>query len=556
MISSRMIELNRILTTMTRLLFFIALIFITLSGFSQNRIVQKDDGIYKAGDLIIDTPNRVTPGNRDVVYYFMSKYWPTLKDSLTIWLDGDKLGSLTSFTMRNGPDLTKPWPITTAIFKNVPGTKVKSRTFNIVGLRNIKIEGSIDPLKVYQTGRYGFHAVNKIGGGHGFEISVLDGGTIEMTGFESQGGFSGVRLNGDRYPALVKKLYIHDFYVHDTVVGEGFYIGSTKKEPYSRFQNVEITNGYIVRTAGEALQLQHMYGNVNVHHIQAYCADTGWTNMFMAGQSTGFQWCVDGGENKMHHMILDGYAGQGMVPFGGHTPAPAGSKSIVSDILYNNGLLGGMYLHNSMSKGVEWIFNNIHYRNFTDMYCRVSGIEPVDNIISLPNGTDKITFTNVTFDDTKDRVFEKKGDSRERLCARIPKKEDIKYNRSGFTERPSQIRMWFPTIAPYFPLSKASAEKIPTTWEIGDIAIDADGTNQTYRFYKCIKAHTSTKVRPSGNPSFKLLVWDSNGIRNDQKGFNNQSVSYYPPDDLRVIGKWRELGVPYEDVVNNKILAP
>jgi hypothetical protein len=530
-------------------LILIPLLVIILSGFGQNRVVQKDDGIYKAGDIIIDTPTRIAPGTRDVVYYFMTKYWPTIKDSATIWLDGDKLGELTGFVMRNGPKPTTPWQITTATFKNVPGTKVKSRTFNIVGLKNIKVEGSIDPLEVYQTGRFGFHADNKIRGGHGFEISVLDGGTIEMSGIEAQGGFSGVRLNGEKVDALVQKLLIHDFYIHDTFSGEGFYIGSTKAPPYSRFQNVEITNGYIARTAGEAIQLQHMSGNVDIHHIQVYCADTGWMNMFMPGQSTGFQWSVDGGENKMHHMILDGFATQGMVPFGGDIAAPPGSKSIVSDILYNNGLLGGMYLHKSMTKGVEWIFNNIHYRNFSDMYCRVSGTKPVDNIISSPHGTDKVIFSNITYDDTKLRVFEKKDDPKERLCSKISDKEDIKYNRSGFTERPTQIRQWFPHIAGYFPLAKSSVEKIRTTWEVGDIAIDADREKQTYRFYKCVQAHASTTIRPAENSAFKLLVWDSNGVRNDQEGFNNQSVSYYPPDDLRIIGKWKELGVPYEEVL-------
>lgn len=534
---------------MKKLIFLALSSFILLSASGQNRIVQKDNGIYKAGDLIIDTPTKATPGYRDVVYYFMSKHWPMLKDSLTIWLDGDKLGDLAKFTMRNGPKPTTAWPITTATFRNVPGTKVRSQTFNIVGLVNIRIEGSIDPLKVYQTGRFGFHAFNKKGGGHGFELAVLDRGTIEMSGFEAQGGFSGVRLNGDNYAATVQKLYIHDFYIHDTIGGEGFYIGSTKSEPYSRFKNVEITNGYITRTAGEAIQVQHMYGNVNIHHIQVYCADVGWVNMFMGGQSTGFQWCVDGGENKMHHMILDGFASQGMVPFGGHITAAPGSKSIVSDILYNNGLLGGMYLHKSMSKGIEWIFTNIHYRNFTDMYCRVSGTPRVDNIISNTHGSDKVIFKNITYDNTKSRVFEKRGDPRESLCAKISGKEDIQYKRSGFTERPSQIRHWFHYIAAYFPASKESTEKIPTTWEAGDIAIDADVKNQTYRFYKCIEAHTSTEKRPADNPAFKLLVWDNNGTRNDQPGFNNLSISYYPPDDLRIIGKWRELGVPYDDVV-------
>lgn len=532
-------------------LIFIPLIFIALSGFTQNRILTKDEGIYKAGDIIIDTPTRIAPGTREVVYYFMPKYWPGIKDSVTIWLDGDKLGELTGFVMRNGPKPTMPWQISTATFKNVPGTKVKSRTFNIVGLRNIKIEGSIDPLEVYQTGRFGFHADAKMRGGHGFEISVLDGGTIEMRGFEAQGGFSGVRLNGDNVPALVQKLYIRDFYVHDTFSGEGFYIGSTKSEPYSRFKNVEITNGYITRTAGEAIQLQHMFGNVNIHHIQVYCADTGWMNMFMPGQSTALQWSVDGGENKIHHIIVDGYASQGMVPFGGDIAAPPGSKSIVSDILYNNGLLGGMYLHKSMAKGVEWIFNNIHYRNFSDMYSRVSGIKQVDNIISSPHGTDKVIFSNISYDGTKHCVFEKKGDAHEKHCSKITAKDDIKYYRSGFTEKPAQIRQWFHHIAAYFPLSKSSPEKIPTRWEVGDIAIDADREKQTYAFYKCIQAHTATAVRPADNPAFKLLVWDRNGIRNDQPGFDNKSVSYYPPDDLRIIGKWKELGVPYEELLSD-----
>jgi hypothetical protein len=513
-----------------------------------NRIVLQDEGIYKTGDWILDTPTKVAEGVRELVYYHIGRQWPNLKDNITIWVDGDKLGHLTAFTLRNGPVPTTPWAIKSATIRNIPGTKVKSRAFNIVGLVNLKLEGTIDPWVIYQTGRYGFHAIGKIGAGHGFEISVLDGGTIEIEGIEAQGGFAGLRLNGDNYPALVNKLVVKKFYIHDTVSGEGQYIGSTKSEPYSRFTNVEISDGYIARTAGEAIQVQHMFGNVDIHNIQVYCADTRWMNMFGMGQSTGIQWCVDGGINKLHHIIVDGYGSIGVVPFGGHIPAPPDSHSYVHDILFNNGVQAGIYLHPSMKQGITWHFDRLHFRNFTNLYTTTTGNKVVNNIISTTNGTDKVLFSGITYDATKSRVFEKLLDPREADCQKVDS-DTITYNRSGFHEPAYKIRHWCENIAGYFPI--AYNQTVPSSWKAGDIAIEADETAQTYKFYKYLTDSDQTK--PSLNQ--QQLTWDINGTRSDQPTFT-ETYSLYPPDDLRIIGRWKELGVPYrEEIIDEYIVG-
>lgn len=513
-----------------------------------NRLERSSEGVC----LVIDTCTTNDKGEKHAGFYHIAKQCPGLEEDLTILIDGDKLGHLTSLTLRNGPSAINPWPINKATIRNKPGTKVIVEELNIIGLLHCKVEGTIDEWNVYQTGRYGIK-VGKIGGGHGMDISVLDGGSIDISGVEYFGCFSGARLNGYNFPSTVKGLTIHNCYIRDTIGGEGFYIGSTQPQPYTRFTDVKIYNNYLVRTAGEAIQIQHVFGNVHIHNNQVFCADISWIKMFQENQSSALQWVVDGGDNIIEKMIIDGFC-QGMICKGGDIPAPEDSISVVRDILFNDGF-NGMYLHNTMKRGVAWCFDRLHFRNFTELFSITTGHKPVDHIISVPNGTDKVYFNELTYDNTVARMFEKMpDDGRAKQVSGVG--DALKYHNPGWHEPAHSIREWHPYIAGYHPLSKSGTVKIPSEWKAGEVARSSNLEAKTLRFFKCVKDHSSTELRPEENSEcFIELSWDKRGVRSDQHGFEG-AFSIIPPDDFRVIGKWKEFGVPYrEEIIDRYIIG-
>jgi hypothetical protein len=526
---------------------------------SRNRIAtQQDKALYgdyiTPGDLIIDTPTKETADGKELIYYFMAKQWPGLREGGTIWLDGKKLGFLKIVKFCNTASAIAPWHIQSATFRNIPDTQFTAAHFFCQGLKHFTLNGVSELFtglsawpseRKFLTGSFGFHITSKMFGGHGFAISVLDGGTINMQGFEVQHGFSGVRFNNGDHDITVEAIEVSNFYVHDTGDGEGFYIGATHAPPFAKIKNLKMHNGIIARTAAEALQLQHLVGGADIHHVIIKNADTRWMNEFRAGQDTGIQWSVDAGDNMLHHIIVDGFGSVGLVPFGSDAK-PVGGTSYVSNILFNDGLDVGMYLHKSGAYGIHWVFENIFYRqmNYQSNYFR-TGRPERKYVISSKNGTDKYTFRKIHHDRSRIKFFQDTarlniGDVQD---GELP---TPKYINSGFNEPSSKIRQWHQYFAGYFPSSQSGKNKIPTCWESGEIAIETEGE---YAFYKCLTSHESTILRPAQSPNFVKLTWDSNGIRSDDTAWNSNSrQSNFPPDDLRLKEScyWRERGFGFD----------
>ena len=540
-------------------------ILISFASFGINRIATfYDQQIYgnyiTPGDLIIDTPTKITKGKGDVVYYFMAKQWPGLREGATIWLDGDKLGVLMEIKFCNTSQLLTPWHIESAKIKNIPHTQVIATSFFCQGLKHFELNGESEYFpglsswpasRKFLTGAFGFHIVSNMLGGHGYSVSVRDGGSIKLNGFEVQHGFSGVRINGGNYDITVESIEISNFYIHDTGDGEGHYLGATHKPPLAKLKNLKIHHGIITRTAAEALQVQHLVGGADIHHITIFAADVRWMNEFMPGQDTGIQWCVDAGENKLHHVIVDGFASIGLMPFGSNEK-PTGGVSKVSNVLFNDGRDTGMYLHKSTSFGVHWVFDSIYFRGFNALYYHRTGRNERNFIISRKNGSDRITFKNIIHDGSKPKVFQ---DTTGIEVGRIVEKKlpAPEYQNSGFYEPVNRIKQWHQFYAPYFPISRQDSVKVkvPTQWDAGDIAIE---TNGPYFFYKCIKTHAAGQERPEANPFFIKLTWDANGVRNDQPGWASNSIqSYFPPDDLRLQENnyWKKLGLGYQEFLKD-----
>jgi hypothetical protein len=410
------------------------------------------------------------------------------------------------------------------------------------GLRNFELNGesashpglaSWPASRKFLTGSFGFHIIGKMFGGHGFNVSVLDGGTIKMNGFECQFGFSAVRINGGDYDITIAGFEMTNFYIHDTGDGEGLYLGATHKPPYAKMKNVKIYNGVFTRTAAESLQLQHLAGGTDVHHVTIRSANVRWMNEFRAGQDTGIQWSIDAGTNKLSNIIVDGFASVGMIPFG-NEGTQAGSVSEVSNILFNDGIDTGIYLHKSASHGVTWTFDNIYYRAFSNQcYYEGTGRPEKKYMISTKNGTDICLFKNVIHDGSKPAVLQDALKTTLKIqnleYRETPAPE---YVNSGFHEPAKNIKQWHQYYAGYFPASKSGQVKVPTEWQTGEIAIETEGS---YSFYKCITTHTSTELRPGQNPYFVKLTWDENGNRSDRPEWNPlTSQSDFPPDDLRL----------------------
>lgn len=528
-----------------------------------NRIATEADrelyGNYiSAGDLIIDSPTRINKGRRDVVYYFMAQQWPGLREGATIWFDGDKLGRLNEIKFNNTSQALKAWHIESATFRNIPHTRVVSGSFVCDGLKHFELDGessafpglaSWPDARKFLSGSFGFHVISNIIRGHGYTVNVRDGGSIRLNGFEVQHGFSGVRINGGNYDITVESIEISNFYIHDTGSGEGQYLGATHKPPLAKLRNLKIHHGIIARTAAEALQIQHLAGGADIHHVTIFAADVRWMNEFMSGQDTGIQWSVDAGENKLHHIILDGFSSVGLIPFGSQE-LNMGGVSRVSNILFSDGRDAGMYLHKSASFGIHWIFDSIYFRGFNATYYQQTGRRVRDSYVSAKHGSDLVTFRNIFHDGTKPRVFEDTTGIRVDLASiteqRLPAPA---YMNSGFYEPANRIKQWHPHYAPYFPVSKRDTMRIQvaTHWDAGDIAIETIGE---YAFFKCIKTHAADERRPAEHPYFVRLTWDSDGLRSDQPGWNSGAAqSAFPPDDLRLENKsyWKQLGLGFQE---------
>lgn len=529
----------------------------SLPAFSRNRIATAEDKLLYGdyimeGDLIIDSPTKINGEYKEVIYYFIQKQWPLLREGATIWFDGDKLGYISVIKFCNTADALKPWHISTATFRNIPSTRVTTKQFTCQGLKHIEVNGE-SPFfpgllrwpesRKFLTGAFGFHVIGKIVQGHNFGITVLDGGTIKLKGIEAQHGFTAIRINGGNHDVTLESVEISNFYIHDTGDGEGMYLGATHAPPLAKIKNLKIFNGIITRTAAEAIQVQHLIGGADIHHITIRAADVRWRNEFRAGQDTGIQWSVDAGDNKLHHIILDGYGSVGLVPFGSDI-MPIGGTSTVSNVLFSNGIDIGIYLHNSGKFGINWKFDSLYFRRFSGdrSYYTNTGRPERKYMISKRHGKDKYSFSNIVHDGSRPSVFER-ADSIQVSKIRQRDLPAPSYVNSGFHESPGKIRQWHPHYAGFFPASKSGKVKIPSDWEAGDIAIE---TEKEYAFYKCIITHHSTEERPSQSRNFVKLTWDENGVRSDQPGWKQElKQSDFPPDDLRLENDcyWNKLGL-------------
>jgi hypothetical protein len=311
------------------------------------------------------------------------------------------------------------------------------------------------------------------------------------------------------------------------------YIGATHAPPLAKIKDLQIRNVICARTGSEALQLQHIIGHCRVNNVTIFDADAGYTKQFQRGQDTGIQLSADEGKNVVENIVLDSWGSHGINLFGSDAfPAGDSSKTIIRNILLNDGRGPSIYPHNLCRYGMKWSFENIYIRKPNYEYYEHNRQEPADYAIAANNGSDSVSLNKIFYDVNKSKVFQNKqklniGESDQ---TELPAPE---YVNSGFHEPASKVRVWHPFYAKYLTWQ----DSIPTHWDAGDIAEDMEPGSLPV-FCKCIRTHESTGDRPKNSPNFIVLTWDEQGVRSDQKHWNkNSKQRAYPPDDFRVKAK-------------------
>lgn len=528
-----------------------------------NRIATEADrtlygSFITVGDLIVDTPTLTNAdGSHNATYYFMGTQWPTLSGSPTIWLDGDGLCPggeiLNEIKFQNTSNNNTPWSINTATFKNIPGTKVLSKTFVCNGLLNLTIEGEGTIQGMYdefQAGTrhlsqnyFGIHIINSLFNGHGVAGTVRNGGSISLSGIEIQHGFSGVRLMATAgVEVTVANLTIHDLYIHDTL-SEAFYLGSTKggNQAIPLFADGEIYNVIICRSGGESLQFQNFAG-IDCHNITILNADMDWVSAFQPYQDSGIQYVVNGGENKLRNILMHGYGSTAILPFGtpvfSYVPQSV-NTTLIENCLFSEGRSIGMYFNNACSNGVTWNLEDLTFIDFNATYYTQTGVVSLPHIIeSGPTRSDIVNINDLTHDGTKTRVLGDDNDYNDTNIVLNSSQPAPLFQNYGFSDVKNVMR-WSRYWGNYF---QNIADNTPVVWTIGQYVQYIDETASTIHFYKARTTHSATATTPPNDTTNWLsITWDQEGDRSDAVGWDvGDTQSIYPPDYVRL-----QAGSPY-----------
>jgi len=266
-------------------------------------------------------------------------YYPDVQESFpeVDWADVDRLyipaGQYTSMSLGNLPDRSADDPL---VITNMggqvrigPNLPDGNYLWTMSGGSNWVLTGRWDPQS--QTGdeaapghrcgeygqargNYGFwsddayaareylHMGLSVSGASAFEIEFLE---IERS------GFAGIRLlnpwsDGELPMADVS---VHDTYVHDTD-GEGIYFGWTGGPPGNLIAGLQVFNNRFVRTGNEALQIQDIGPDSEIHHnVMAFSALHWRDNGLGAFQDGNAQIAIREGAVSIHHNLFIGAAG-------------------------------------------------------------------------------------------------------------------------------------------------------------------------------------------------------------------------------------------------------
>lgn len=482
-------------------LLFLALTLLSFSLHAENRMVDEHT-------IILDSYTSV---KKDILYYYMDQSFPGLVDPVTIYVNGDSLRELTGLKLCNGQygENYFAWKISTLIVRPTENTHVKiladaDYALCIHGLYDLTIIGDNN----LNIGLYGLGNYNSLSGNFGFEVanikprgqvislSSLPNGKITLINFECYYGFCGVKLAG--YFDTIVEFNAHNFYVHDTIDGEGFYLSSTQLLPVTKIKG-SISYGIVARTGAEGLQLQHCSG-FKVTQVNLFATATAWIRAFQQYQDTGIQWNCARGVNTIEDIIIDGYRSIAINCFTGDG-AQATNK--LTNVVISGGHGLPIAYQNSCTTNAHWYMVDVVISLTDGMYYKDTKVSykqpPIYNV-----GTDVVTM-GMSYNIEEQPV----------------------YVNSGFKN--SDIQQWNRYYNGYLQSGNTTT---PTVWRKGQIVIDV--TEHKYNFFRCLKDHTtSSSLEPRNNPEYFTPV--------------NWEGSNFPPDDLRLVNHNR-VGIKYTTI--------
>ena len=510
-------------------------------------------------DVILDT----VTGTNEVAYTNFGTAFSSMRSGATVWFDADSLGSLRRIFIGNGGSLISQASTVKMTFRTLPGMMLDvrqrsgSNTGYMLSFNDMKkvlfkweddiLPGMRDGLGTHSVFQHNKHTL-KVHSGDGaqfyapatnanmFVLFGVQDGEYEIEGGEYMHGFAGIRINASNQNVTIAKLHIKRVYIHDTCTGEGFYIGMTSGTPVPKFKNVIIEDFLAVRTATEAVQLQHfLLGSERTYikNFVVWASGSDWLNPFGANQDNGIQFLPGDGDIWMKDFVCDGFGDNGIILNGSDQGSQKTKPVVVKNALWNDGRNTGLYLNANTTNGLihDWV--SCHWRAFNNTYGEAGSARTF--VISTNNGTERHRFRDCQWDGSKTTLFQTSA-GYEILNFINAAMDAPQYVNSGFYEGAEKFESWKAT----YTAGGAVAYKI------GDIVANIED-GQEYAFYKSKTNHNATATRPrSDSTNWQRLTWDEAGVRSDQAGWaSGDTQSNYPPDDFRLVSDnfWNKSGM-------------
>lgn len=224
-------------------------------------------------------------------------------------------------------------------------------------------------------GRYGFFSDDAFAKGQYLHmgLAATDVSDIEIEYVEiTRSGFAGIRLlnprDGGQPERPMANVRVHDTYVHD-VDGEGFYFGWTGAPPSNLMPGLRIYRNRIVRTGNEALQIQNLGDDSEVHNNVFAFASLHWRdNGLGAYQDNNSQIQTRSGAISIHENVFVGGSGTLLSFFSGPEAGDAGRNVTFRQNVFSDTKSLGGYLNGTASGDSTFRFEGNLFRGLDFTY--------------------------------------------------------------------------------------------------------------------------------------------------------------------------------------------
>lgn len=219
----------------------------------------------------------------------------------------------------------------------ISGANIKNHAVRFNSCNYIKLTGcGVEGVK------YGIHISYSQQGTHGISIENLsDHFEVEFVEI-SRVGFAGIMAKSDNAGKewVMKNMFFHDNYIHDTAEGEGLYIGHSYWTLHNMQHNIDslaIYRNHIVNTAAEGIQVGCTYeGNADVYdNLIINYGKTSAT--FASNQGNGIQ-LGNGFSGRVYNNIIQ--AGSDSLSQNGMNILGVGNIYIYRNLIISPGELG------------------------------------------------------------------------------------------------------------------------------------------------------------------------------------------------------------------------